>query len=97
MYKLSKLAAEDFASIYEYTLINFGEAQADGYTESMESILESIVASPFIGRESPEIAEGIYPLEYLMHAIFYRVRSQDIFILRILHHKMEPLLHFQDL
>ena len=97
MYKLSKLAEEDFAEIYGYTLINFGEAQADAYTESMESILESIVSSPLIGRECPEVAEGIHRLEYRMHAIFYRVRPDDIFILRILHHKMEPLLHFSDL
>ncbi|WP_268753174.1 hypothetical protein [Arsukibacterium ikkense] len=27
MYKLSKLAAEDFAAIYEYTLLNFGVRQ----------------------------------------------------------------------
>lgn len=29
MYKLSNLAAEDFAAIYEYTLLNFGARQAD--------------------------------------------------------------------
>lgn len=96
MYKLSKLAEEDFANVYDYTLINFGEAQADDYTEAMESILKSIVASPLLGRGCPEIADGIYRIEYRMHVIFYRIRPQDIFILRILHHKMEPLLHFSD-
>ncbi|WP_435946842.1 type II toxin-antitoxin system RelE/ParE family toxin [Dryocola sp. BD586] len=97
MYKLSKLAEEDFAGIYDYTLMAFGEAQADDYTEAMESILESIVSSPLPGRECPEIAEGIHRLDYRMHAIFYRLRPEDIFIIRILHHKMEPLLHFSDL
>jgi toxin ParE1/3/4 len=32
MYKLSQIAATDFSSIYEYTLLNFGVRQADAYT-----------------------------------------------------------------
>lgn len=36
MYKLSRLAAEDFAVIYTYSLQNFGAAQADAYTEELE-------------------------------------------------------------
>lgn len=36
-------------------------------------------------------------VDYRLHAIFYRIRDNDIFILRILHHKMEPLVHFSEL
>ncbi|MCA1924197.1 type II toxin-antitoxin system RelE/ParE family toxin [Buttiauxella noackiae] len=97
MYKLSNLAAEDFAGIYEYTLLKFGEVQADDYTEAMEDVLESVVRSPFIGREYPEIDEGVRRIDYCLHAIFYRIRDDDIFILRILHHKMEPLVNFSEL
>lgn len=97
MYKLSKLAAEDFASIYDYTLLNFGEAQADSYTDEMEEVLLSVVHSPRMGRENSEIAEGVRRVDYRLHAIFYRIRDEDIFILRILHHKMEPLVHFGEL
>ena len=97
MYKLSQLAAEDFASIYDYTLLNFGEAQADSYTEEMEEVLLSVVHSPRMGRENSDIAEGVRRVDYRLHAIFYRIRDEDIFILRILHHKMEPLVHFSEL
>lgn len=97
MYKLSKLAAEDFASIYDYTLLNFGEAQADSYTDEMDEVLLSVVHSPRMGRENSEIAEGVRRVDYRSHAIFYRIRDEDIFILRILHHKMEPLVHFGEL
>ncbi len=97
MYKLSSLAADDFAGIYEYTLLNFGVLQADDYTDALENMLESIAQSPSIGREYPEIAEGIRRLDYRLHAIFYRIRERDIFVLRILHQQMEPLLHFSDL
>lgn len=97
MYKLSRLAADDFTGIYEYTLLNFGVVQADDYTDALESILQSIVHSPFIGREYPGIAVGIRRLDYRQHAIFYRARGADIFILRILHQQMEPLLHFSEI
>ena len=96
MYKLSGKAAEDFASIYEYTLLNFGMQQADDYTEAMENMLTSIVHSPFLGRECPEIAQDLRRIDYRLNAIFYRIREKDIFILRILHQKMEPLLHFPE-
>lgn len=96
MYKLSGKAAEDFADIYEYTWRNFGEQQADNYTEAMENVLDSIVRYPMLGREYPEIDENIRQVDYRLHAIFYRKREKDVFILRILHQKMEPLLHFSD-
>ncbi|SQI41731.1 Toxin ParE1 [Leminorella richardii] len=94
MYKLSHLAAIDFASIYEYTLTAFGAAQADDYTNALENILGSIVQSPFIGRAYPDIHQEIRRVDYRHHAIFYRIRKNDVFVLRILHQQMEPLIHF---
>ena len=46
MYKLSNLAVEDFAFIYEYTLLNFGVLQADNYTDSLESTFGLLPSSP---------------------------------------------------
>ncbi len=97
MYKLSHLAVEDFASVYDYTLLNFGEAQADRDTDEMEEVLLSVVHSSRMGRENSEIEEGVRRVDYRLHAIFYRIRDEDISILRILHHKMEPLVHFGEL
>lgn len=96
MYKLSHLAAIDFASIYEYTLTEFGAIQADNYTEALENTLTSIAQSPFIGRTYPDINEYIRRLDYRQHAVFYRIRENDVFILRILHQQMEPLRHFSE-
>ncbi|WP_126358276.1 type II toxin-antitoxin system RelE/ParE family toxin [Cedecea lapagei] len=82
--------------MYEYTWRNFGEQQADDYTEAMENVLDSIVRSPLMGWEYPEIDENIRRVDYRLHAIFYRKREKDIFILRILHQKMEPLLYYPE-
>jgi toxin ParE1/3/4 len=97
MYKLSNLAAEDFAAIYEYTLLNFGAIQADAYTDQLESTLNLLSANPLMGYEYPAIASGVRRHDHQRHAIFYRERPQDIFIIRILHQQMEPMKHFFEL
>lgn len=97
MYKLSNLAAEDFASIYEYTLLNFGALQADNYTDSLESIFGLLSSSPLMGYECQEIADGVRRHDHQRHVIFYRQREQDIFVIRILHQQMEPLRHIFEL
>lgn len=43
MYKLSNTAADDFAGIYEYTLMSFGAKQADRYTDDMENCLQTLI------------------------------------------------------
>ncbi|MDN3561172.1 type II toxin-antitoxin system RelE/ParE family toxin [Vreelandella neptunia] len=97
MYKLSNLAAEDFASIYEYTLLNFGALQADAYTDNLESTFRLLSGSPLMGYECPEIADGIRRHDHQRHVIFYRQREQYIFVIRILHQQMEPLKHVFEL
>ncbi len=97
MYRLSHLAAEDFAAIHEYTLLNFGERQADVYTEDMESTLQLLSGSPSMGHECPDIADGVRRHDHQRHAIFYRRREHDIFVIRILHQQMEPMRHFFEL
>ncbi|SDN69932.1 type II toxin-antitoxin system RelE/ParE family toxin [Vreelandella arcis] len=97
MYKLSNLAAEDFASIYEYTLLNFGALQADAYTDNLEGTLRLLSGSPLMGCECPEIGDGVRRHDHQRHAIFYRQREQDIFVIRILHQQMEPLKHVFEL
>tara|TARA_R110001583_G_scaffold167425_2_gene320243 strand:- start:23840 stop:24133 length:294 start_codon:yes stop_codon:yes gene_type:complete len=94
MYKLSKLAAEDFAAIYEYTLLNFGARQAYAYTDDLENTFRLLSSSPLMGYECQEIADGVSRHDHQRHAIFYRRRQHDIFVIRILHQQMEPMRHF---
>ena len=90
MYKLSKLAATDFASIYEYTLLNFGVRQD---TKELEYVLGLLSESPLMGQEQTDIGAGVRRHDHQRHAIFYRNRQQDIFVLRILHQQMETTRH----
>jgi len=93
VYKLSNKAAEYFEQIYEYTYLNFGENKADIYTDDMDKCLLLLSDSPQIGRSLDKIKKGIYRHDHEYHAIFYLIESNDIFILRILHQQMNPMLH----
>lgn len=93
MYKLSKLAATDFAAIYEYSLLNFGVEQADAYTEDLEKVFELLYQSPFMGNACEGIGEDVRMHYHHRHSIYYLPRNSDIFILRILHGSMKPSLH----
>lgn len=94
MFKLSFKAAEDFGDIYQYTYLNFGERQADSYTEEMENCLTSLSHTPIIGLDCSELSAGIRRHDFQKHAIFYRVHESDIFVVRILHQQMNAMLHF---
>jgi len=93
VYKLSNKAAEDFEQIYEYTYLNFGEYKADVYTDDMEKCLLLLSNTPQIGRSLDKIKKGLYRHDHEHHAIFFMIESNDIFILRILHQQMNPMLH----
>lgn len=97
MYKLSNLAAEDFTAIYEYTFLNFGVVQADTYTEQLESTFRLLLSSPLMGRECPDVGLDVRRHDHQRHAVFYRQREHDIFVIRILHQQMEPMKHFFEL
>lgn len=93
MYKLSQLAAKDFAAIYEYSLLNFGAEQADAYTHDLEKLFELLHQSPFMGNVYEEVGDNVRVHYHQKHSIFYQQRSSNIFILRILHSSMQPHLH----
>ena len=93
MYKLSLLATEDFAAIYEYSFLHFGAEQADSYTNDLEKVFTLLFQSPFMGSICTDIGSDIYVHYHGRHSIYYQQRSTDIFVLRILHGSMEPSFH----
>lgn len=89
MYRLSVLAADDFRSIFEYILLNFGVAQADHYTDDLENIFALLSKSPHIGVELDEISVGLRRHYHKHHAVYYRETGDGIFVVRILHQQMD--------
>lgn len=92
MYKLTCQAADDFAEIYDYTLLKFGEFQADNYTEAIDNFFQTLAEMPDIGRKFHAFP-SVMRIEFQQHAIFYTVRDTHILIVRILHQNMNHKYH----
>lgn len=88
-FTLSKRADRAVADIYRDTLREWGERQADKYIDGLEGCLQLLADSPGLGRKCDDIKAGYQRFEYERHIIFYRTRKSDIFIVHILHDRMD--------
>ncbi|MBP5505041.1 MAG: type II toxin-antitoxin system RelE/ParE family toxin [Bacteroidales bacterium] len=90
-FRLSNRAKKDLAGIWRYTLENWSRDQANSYVGHLMSACASLADSSRIkGRFSGHIREGYLRCNWGHHVIFFKIESDDtIFIVRILHEKMD--------
>lgn len=92
--QFSQQASRDIDEIYLYGFINFGEDQADLYSEKMKKlILETLCRNPEIGRLDTRVNPAIRRFDFESHVIFYDVTETEIVIARILHGNMDFVKH----
>jgi toxin ParE1/3/4 len=82
---LSSLAKNDLVAITEYTIQQWGEAQADKYLEQLENGLSKVQNNPNIGRIRTDISDRHRSILVEKHIIIYFVQDNKIFVSRILH------------
>jgi toxin ParE1/3/4 len=87
---LSARAKTDLLSIGAYTLRTWGEAQAIRYLDSLERCTKLLAEKPSLGRPCDWIRPGLYRYETGSHVVFYRQKTKDTFVVRILHQSMLP-------
>jgi len=83
-------AIDDLNDIWNYTVEEWSEKQADRYYASIKFACTQIGINPELGEEYEEIKSNVYGLRTGKHIIFYQIISeQEIEILRILHERMD--------
>jgi toxin ParE1/3/4 len=87
-FRLSRLAQDDIAHIHDYTLAEWGEAQAVKYVTGLLDALEEIVSAPQRWRERNDIYPGCRARVCGRHLIIYRTRDGVVEFSRILHGAM---------
>ena len=92
-FRLSRLAQEDIALIHDYTLIEWGEAQAVKYVTTLLDTLEDINRDPERWRLRPDIYPDCRARNCGGHIIIYRVRDGIVEFSRILHGSMRLSSH----
>ncbi|WP_117884201.1 type II toxin-antitoxin system RelE/ParE family toxin [Aureibaculum luteum] len=84
-YQLSKDADQDLDSIFDYTEKEHSFDQAIKYLSEIEETFFQIASSPNLGKERVELKRGIYSLQVNYHLVFYKIHSDHVLIVRVLH------------
>lgn len=87
---LRQEAINDLSDIWDYTLQEWSETQADNYYETIKFACKEIEKNPSIGKIYTEISKNLLGLKSGKHIIFYHQISEDeIEVIRILHERMD--------
>ena len=88
--ELTNKAVADLNGIWEYTVENWSENQADRYYEMLLDICQDIADNPELGKNYEGIKSDLFGLKANRHVIFYRKsKVNPIEITRILHERMD--------
>lgn len=83
-------AIDDLNDIWEYSVDEWSENQADRYYSSLKFACQQIGENPSLGKEYEELKSKLYGLRTGKHIIFYQIlNEQEIEIIRILHERMD--------
>ena len=85
---LSGDSVADLRAIVRYATGQWGRARARAYLAGLQERLDSLAAYPELGPAADDFLQGMRRCSYMSHNIFYRVRREDIRIVRILHKRM---------
>ncbi len=89
-YKLTNKAVEDLNDIWEYTVEQWSEEQADRYYILLLDSFQDIANNPDLGKNYEGVRKELFGLKSNRHIIFYRKSADNpIEITRILHGRMD--------
>ena len=95
-YILTNKALDDLSEIWNYTVENWSELQADRYYFELINDCRLLAENKISGRKYIEIIQGIYGFKSGQHLIFYRRNNDnEIEIIRFLHSKMDLKKEFK--
>ena len=87
--RISHLAEIDLEEIWLYTFKNWSLAQADKYYHILIESIRSICENPELGISIDHIKHGYRIRHVKSHIVVYKFDSQEVWIDRILHQRMD--------
>jgi len=82
-------AERDVWSILQYSLESWGQKQSDRYQQKLEKGFQTLSENPRIGREKENGFLGCRCFQVEQHIIFYKIDSNSVTVIRILHERMD--------
>ena len=83
--RLSARARQDMRAILQYTLRRWGLEQHDDYAGRLDRAMQDLTEFPESGRQRDDLGRGLRSRAVGEHVIVYRVRVDEVFIVRIVH------------
>jgi toxin ParE1/3/4 len=90
----SPAAQVDFTDILLYTRQLWGEEQRDRYEATLTQAIAALADYPESGTRCLQLFPGCRAHPAQRHVIFYRIRRNEIEIVRILHERIDPTRRF---
>ena len=87
--RLSAAARRDLSGIWRYTAKRWNDAQADRYVRLIADGFDGLATGAAQGRDASDIRAGYLKLAVGSHLVFYRLGSDAIEVVRILHGRMD--------
>ena len=86
----SRRAKADIRGIWDYTVDVWGTGQAGIYLGILEAAVDAIAENPKLGRPCNDIRQGYRKHLVGSHVLYYRLKRKGVFVVRILHQRMDP-------
>ncbi len=83
-YTLTNEAEKDLEEIALYGIEKFGIVKASEYHSGLEEQFEKIATNPKHGQRVDHVLQGYRRSVYVSHSIYYKVRPEDVLIVRVL-------------
>jgi len=87
-FDISAEALSDIEDIWHYTFMKWSKDQADRYFNLIIKEIEFISKNPLQGKPVDIPLKNYRTTRVKSHLIFYRIKSERVEIIRILHQKM---------
>lgn len=91
--RLSPAALRDLEDIWDYTVQQWGTAQADRYAEALDAAFQAVALSPDSAPTVDHIRPGYRRQRVERHAVYYRMEGDTVVVMRVLHERMDAPRH----
>ncbi len=92
-YTLSKQAGRDVKKLIQSSYSNFGFDVTNKYQRGLNNCFSLLASEPSIGVSADSLRSEYRKFPYKSHVVYYKARKKDIFIVRLLHERMNELDH----
>lgn len=83
-YRITPKARQDLEDIWRYSADTWSLDQADVYIDSLFTVIDTLVAMPFLARERSEFKPPVRIHPAGRHLIIYRIEPAYLLVIRIL-------------